>query len=251
MKVNKKLIIIAVIILLPLAIWGWNPLAPYRNTAHVLAEIDTYSALESGVQRQSNGVYIVKALTRMPEVKAEMVEWWFSDYMQTTEHYKRWHPTAHVWMDWENKVPGEVIGASHLVHEYIGPQLHKARIQFIDPSEFFEDFELRDDRFVICARAGGLEQPLYLISMCHIVRDTNWGAEMRSIFWLGHVAKREGNDQVFSIGGLIGNTALARFLMISTQDATNLMTHCIQEMGYLSDFLPRLFYDQTDSASEF
>ena len=40
-------------------------------------------------------------------------------------------------MDWENKEPGEIIGASHLVHEYIGGDLSKLRIQFVNPFEFF------------------------------------------------------------------------------------------------------------------
>jgi DAPG hydrolase PhiG domain len=234
--------------LLALAIFGCNPFAPHRDTSGVLAE--GYTSLESGIHRQGNGVYVVKALTRMPEVKAEMVRWWFADYMQTTGHYKRWHPTAHIWMDWENKVPGEVIGASHLVHEYIGEELSKFRIQFVEPGEFLEDYQPIDGRFIICARAGMLEEPLNVTSMCHVVRNTEWGAEMRSIFWLGHVSKREGNKEVFSIEGVIGNTALARFLLVNEQLARDLMIHAIQEMGYLSDFLPTLYTDSTKTAGE-
>ena len=89
------------IVLIIVAIFGWNPLAPYRDTSGVLS--NDYTALETGIHRQGNGVYVVKALTRMPYVKAYMVRWWFAEYMQTTEHYQRWHPTAHLWMDWEKK----------------------------------------------------------------------------------------------------------------------------------------------------
>ncbi len=42
----------------------------------------------------------------MPGVSPRMIEWWFGDYMQTTDHYKRWHPRDHVWMSWEDKRPG-------------------------------------------------------------------------------------------------------------------------------------------------
>ena len=181
----------------------------------------------------------------MPNVKAKMVKWWFADYMQTTEHYKRWHPTAHLWMDWENKTPGAVIGASHLVHEYIGGELLKLRIQFVDPSLFLDSLEDREDRFVICAKAGDLETPLHLSTMCHIVRDTAWGAEMRSVFWMGHISKRDGNDTVPSIEGVLGNTWLARQILISEKTAVDLMTHAIEEMGYLADFLPELYDAET------
>lgn len=130
----KRVILIAALLAVTFAIFGWNPFSAHRDTSEILAE--GYSDFETGVHRQSNGVYRVRALTRMPDVKAKMVRWWFADYMQTTEHYKRWHPTAHVWMDWENKKPGEIIGASHLVHEYIGEDMSKLRIQFIEPRNF-------------------------------------------------------------------------------------------------------------------
>lgn len=80
--------------------------------------------------------------------------------------------------------------------------------------------------------------------MCHIVRNTEWGAELRSVFWMGDVAKRDGNETIFSIEGLLGNTALARRVAISETDAVDLMTHAIQEMGYLSDFLPALYAER-------
>ena len=240
----RRTIITIAVISVFLAVFGWQPFTSFPDAEAVVAP--GYSELETGVDRQGNGVYLVRALTRMPGVKAEMVRWWFADYMQTTEHYKRWHPAAHRWMDWENKVPGEVIGASHLVHEYLGndPELHKLRIQFVAPEEFLGNIESRAGRFIICARAGALDIPLNLSSMCHLVRDTEWGAEMRSIFWVGHVSKREGNNIVPSIEALVGNTALARMILIDEQFAVNLMTHAIEEMGYLSDFLPQLYREQ-------
>ncbi len=246
---NKNKIILACTVLLALAIWGINPFSPYRDVTDVLAEADSYTPMETGVYRQGNGIYVVKALTRMPNVKAEMVRWWFADYLKTTEHYKMWHPTAHIWMDWENKVPGEVIGASHLVDEYIGPDMSKLRIQFIDPAEFLGDYKEQAGRFVICARVGLREEPINMTSMCHVVRDTPFGAEMRSHFWLGHVAKRDGNDEVFSIEGIVGNTALVRFLAIDKKLAVDLMIHAIQEMGNLADFLPELYKQENTNFS--
>jgi hypothetical protein len=153
-------------------------------------------------------------------------------------------------MDWENKVPGEIVGASHLVHEYIGEDLQKLRIQFVEPTELLPDYAARPGLFVICARVGELEQPLNVASMCHVVRDTEWGAEMRSAFWLGRVARRDGNDQVFSIEGLLGNTALVRWLLLDERVATDLMIHAIEEMGYLSEFLPQLYEENTSTTTE-
>jgi hypothetical protein len=57
---------IAAVVLLAFGIWGWNPFAPYRDTSGVLD--DGYSGFETGAERQANGVYKVRALTRMPDV---------------------------------------------------------------------------------------------------------------------------------------------------------------------------------------
>eukprot|EP00439_Symbiodinium_sp_Y106_P089102 s1_g1638.t1 len=234
---------------LAVAIWGFVPFAETIDPDDALAP--GYDALETGVKRLSDGTYQVSALTRMPGVKAEMVKWWFTDFLQTSEHYTWWHPTAHVWMDWENKVPGKIVGASHLVHEYIGGEMQKLRIQFVPPEEVLGPMpELDESTFVLCARAGLLEEPLYLAKMCHVVRDTPWGAEMRSNFWMGHVARREGNNPVTSIEGIVGNTALMRFFLLDEWQATALMTHAIEEMGYLSDLLPTLYEQETGRSLE-
>jgi len=193
------------------------------------------------IRRHPNGIYEVSALTPMPGVTPQMIQWWFADYMQTTEHYKRWHPAAHIRMDWENKVPGEYVGASHLVHEYIGKDLAKLRIQFVPPEAILGEVQFKDDDIAVCALPGLLEKPLYGGKMCHIIRSTDGGSEMLSRFWLGMVAKREGNETVRSVEGILGNTYLVRKIGVRKSDALDLMNHATQEMGYLAEFLPELY----------
>ncbi|WOF73506.1 hypothetical protein QMT40_001138 [Parvibaculaceae bacterium PLY_AMNH_Bact1] len=246
MKALFALLSVGVLIV---AIWGWAPLSNAINPDDALAP--GYDGLETGVERLADGTYHVSALTRMPGVNAKMVKWWFTDFLQTSEHYSWWHPTAHVWMDWENKVPGKIVGASHLVHEYIGGEMQKLRIQFVPPEQVLGPLpELEEGTFVLCAWAGLLEEPLYVAKMCHVVRDTAWGAEMRSNFWMGHVARREGNEAVTSIEGIVGNTALARYILLDEAAAIALMTHAIEEMGYLSDLLPALYARETSARAE-
>ncbi len=54
-----------------------------------------------------------------------------------------------------------------------------------------------------------------------------------------------GNQTVASIEGFLGNSWLARQLLVDETLATNLMTHAIQEMGYLSEFLSELYVRET------
>ena len=99
------------IILISVAIFGLQPFKTSIDAEVTLVkETETY---DTEVRRLPDASYLVAVRTPMPGVKADMVRWWFSDFLNTTEHYSWWHPEDHVWMDWENKKPGEVIGSSH------------------------------------------------------------------------------------------------------------------------------------------
>ena len=148
----------------------------------------------SGVERLADGILHVAVLTRMPKVSPPMIDWWFGEYMQTTEQYKRWHPRDHVWMAWENKRPGTHVGAKHLVHEYIGGQLTKLCITFVPPNQLFGNaLEAVPEARAVCGRAGLIEHPIDLGHMVHLALSAPWGCELHSRFWLGHVAPRDGS----------------------------------------------------------
>ena len=244
----KYYVNVFLVLLIIISIFG---LQPFRQT------IDAEKTLVEGtgvyvteVRRLPDATYLVAVRTPMPEVKADMVRWWFSDFLQTTEHYNWWHPKDHVWMDWENKKPGENTGSSHLVHEYIGGELSKLRIQFVNSAEFFGHEVNDENTFVICAKVGLLEEDINVAKMCHVVRNTLNSAEMRTRFWLGHVAKREGNKTISSIQGFIGNTALARLLVVEKQSAEDLKRHAKEEMKYLADLLPQLYESEKEVRSQ-
>ena len=240
MKFSRLSISLFLIILISVAIFGLQPFKTSIDAeATLVKETETY---ETQVRRLPDASYLVAVRTPMPGVKADTVRWWFADFLNTTEHYSWWHPEDHVWMDWENKKPGEVIGSSHLVHEYIGSELSKLRIQFIDSSEFFGFNPNDEDTFVICARVGLLEEEINTAKMCHVVRNTQTGAEMRSRFWLGHVARRDGNKSIRSFEGFAGNMALVRLFLIEQQvNPEDLKRHAIEEMTYLAELLPSLY----------
>ena len=129
---SLRIKILIFIIFLILLIFGFQPFKDSVDAEITL--IEERDSYQSETSRLLDGSYLVAVRTPMPSVKAEMVRWWFADFLNSTEHYKWWHPDDHVWMDLENKAPGEIIGASHLVHEYIGGELSRLRIQFVDPS---------------------------------------------------------------------------------------------------------------------
>lgn len=209
----------------------------------------------SGIERLSNGVLHVAALTRMPNVSPQMIHWWFSEYMQTTEDYKRWHPRDHVWMQWQNKSPGTVIGAQHCVHEYIGGHLNKIQVSFVPDTDFFgnalssqkensitnssekNSSETVDTHtLALCAYSGLLNTPLDMVRMVHFAVAKPWGCELHSRFWVGYFSSRSDSTWLAKLC----NRVLFRKLLIKDNFGRALLTHCHEEMTTLAGFLPEL-----------
>lgn len=192
----------------------------------------------SGVERLPDGVLHVAVRTRMPRVSPEMVGWWFGEYMQTTEHYKRWHPRDHVWMKWEDKKPGTHVGAKHMVHEYIGGRLRKLRITFVSPEDFFEN-ALADAPFAVavCGYAGFLDRPVDVGRLVHVALPQRWGCELHSRFWLGHVESRNR----FRTLEAVANIPWIRRQLTPSSFGHALAVHCHEEMSTLAGFLPDLY----------
>lgn len=206
-----------------------------------------YLPLESGVAAYDDGFRTVCALTRMPGSRAKMVDWWFG-WLGGTEQYKLWHPDDHLFSDWEERQAGTYIGSSHLVHEYLGGAdgpVYRLRINFRDPTEFFDAARYRGFGGVaVCAKIGSLDAPINLGRMTHFVRDTDYGCEMRSRFFLGHVESRDPAKPFTQ-----EETDTIRRTAVTEELARRLHRHATEEMGYLAEFLPILYRQYSGDTS--
>lgn len=179
-----------------------------------------YQSTETGYFRLPNGQMYVTVLTRMPRCKGKMVDWWFG-YLDGTEKYKMWDPKSHLFLEWdEHWRPGHYIGASHTIEEMMGERVFKAKVHFCEPSDFFDTsrFEEANVGAAICADGYDRKKDCLDAHLIHFVRDTDFGCEMRSRFWLYEAPDKAGAE---------------------------LMQHCIEEMGTLADFLPDLYAKET------
>ena len=214
---------------------------PSRDSTNQVFNDSSHVEFESGVRRLRDGTVEVASLVSMPGVTSDMFRWWFSDYLQTTEHYRMWHPEDHVWMGWEHKTLGEITGSHHLVHEYIGGELMKLRIQFAWPQEILGYDPTDENTVAICARVGELESSLNIAEMCHVARNTPSGAELRSRFWLGVISDREAVGWQNLLLSLLANNPISRQFAVSEAEGIDLHKHCMEEMSYLADLLPVIY----------
>lgn len=206
-----------------------------------------YLAMESGVESFDDGFRTVSALTRMPGCKAKMVHWWFG-WLGGTDQYKLWHPADHLFSDWEGRENGNYIGASHLVHEYLagsdGP-VFKLKIQFQEPAAFLGNAGFGQfDGVAVSAKIGALEQPMNLGRMVHFVRNTPFGCEMRTRFFLGFVETRDGAPPLSD-----AEAGALRQELVTEDLARRLHQHATEEMGYLAELLPVLYRQVTGDAT--
>lgn len=213
----------------------------FENVSDLL--LPGYLPLESGVATYPDGFRTVAALTRMPNCRAKMMHWWVG-WLGGTEQYKLWHPTDHLFSDWEGRENGVYVGGSHLVHEYLGgPEggVFKLKIQFQPPGEFLGNPEFDQfDGVAVASRIGLLDAPLNMGRMVHFVRNTPWGCEMRSRFFLGFVEAREGAPEIGA-----EESIKLRHEMVTEDLARRLHQHATEEMGFLSDILPVLYRQVT------
>jgi hypothetical protein len=190
-----------------------------------------YLQLESGYERLSDGQLHVASWTTMPGCEGRMVEWWFG-YLETTEQYKWWHPRDHVWCEWVGeRGTGRFIGGTHRVHEYIGGELQKLKIHFRDPADYLDESRFREAGVTAaaCARVGPLDGPVWAGHVIHLCRDTDYGCEIRSHFWLGDFEP-----------SAIALDREQRILLFPDRVGEALLRHCHEEMTYLAGFLPGL-----------
>eukprot|EP01132_Coremiostelium_polycephalum_P001155 gene1155-1465_t len=193
--------------------------------------------LETGISRLENGTLVVSVRTDLHGCKGKMLDWWFK-FFETTQHINWWHPLDHVSHDGWDKywIKGKnYIGATIHAQEKLGdiPSV-PATLKFHDPHEIFTP-----NTYDKAIENGYCSASIYAnISfglnpkidengdpksgkMFHVVRDTSYGAVLRSRFFLG----------------LDGE-------YIKDEIGLGLLEHCYSEFSYLSKFLPSLYYGE-------
>lgn len=191
-------------------------------------------------------------LTRMPGIAGEMIDWWFSWHALESLRYKIWYPGSHAGISvrdsyrltdtsipeserfWNNpQYPVEDIG--------IGPDI--LSITFTSPREFGFDvsrFKAACVATVICAHVGSVTKKVEHTRMCHFVRETGEGVEMRSRFWIGGAITLNMLSKN-SVMNRIINTRYVRKMLIPKDTPRQMVLHYAQEYNNLARILPDLF----------
>ena len=189
---------------------------------------------------------MVAAREPMPGVTPAMIDWWFGWHSDSPERYKLWHPQAHVHAAWLSPPPAgtrgraRYVGHTSIVDEYIGSNLIRAAIRFVDPASLgFADPSLDDpaNATIVCARTG-LGDSADRCRLSRASRAPDSGGQRDALAVLARRplcgrSRQSGRDRCMA--------RAARLLMRPSEaDARALLVHCAEEMQHLASFLPAL-----------
>ena len=208
-----------------------------------------YLSLENGYARLPNGQRYVAVRTEFPNSTGAMFEWWMGWHYMEDQRYKLWHPRAHI-ANGTLEMRGDDAQASnrekymttHYVTEYIGARRGDICISFCDPRVLFganADLCRGGTSAVVCGRVARQKVPISFGWLVHQLRETSYGCEMRSRFWLGR-AMVTGSREQDPRNWLLRTRLFERLTMPATL-GRDMLTHCAMEMNHLASFLPELY----------
>jgi hypothetical protein len=228
-----------------------GPVAPGLIPARrgLAADINTagYSTVETGYGRLPTGEIWVSCLTAMPRVTPEMWDWWFGWHSKESARYKLWHPDAHAYAALRQDRTGrddltdlqKYRNNISYVDEAIGGHMDQLAISFTNPGRFGVDTTTFDGT-AICGYVGTALVPVNIGLLCHQVRRTAGGSEMRSRFYLNVPGVRALDASSIACAVKRG-VAPPKNLIFDLPFGAALLKHCGEEMNHLSQFLPELY----------
>lgn len=197
-----------------------------------------YLKLENGYTRFEDGTGYVAVNTKFPGASGRMLDWWFDWVGYEPLRYKIWYPGLHaqalyvedkvtkktsysIAMAVKHKPEGKTKHTVEAIGENTG--LKNLYITFVAPRQFgLDESKLGKEQWAFCAivKSGHFE----VARMVHFFRKTEYGAEMRSRFWLGK-----------NLPWVI------RRFAVTDKQLCEMAYHCAAEYTQLASFLPEVY----------
>ncbi len=197
---------------------------------------DGYLPVEEGCCRFPNGTVMLAALTKMPDVSPEMLDWWYAWHGLDPMRFKIWNHHEHYYCKTRN--PEVALNASlsmkerywntiHDVEENTGFGIENSRVHYRNPLDVgFDSEKLKCfNGTIVCA--GDERSPMFI---CHFLRLTEEGWELRSRIWLGYGIVNGRPKKLLPDGAFI-----------PLEPARALLEHILRDMSHLAAVLPELY----------
>jgi hypothetical protein len=211
-----------------------------------------YHRVENGFCELPDGAGYVASRVPFPRATGEMYAWWFWWHSVESARYTLWYPYNHIAARPVNRdvltKPGltheqRYVGSTHHVEEYIGAELVRIAIRFLDPAELGFDTTRFGESGIVghaCARVSLRDLPLEVVTMVHLARATPDGIEQRSRYWIGHDARLRLFGTTLAVDRIGAALGIKR-RMAGERIAYEQLLHDQIEFTQLATFLPELW----------
>jgi len=222
-----------------------NPLTP--KTALKIQNMNDlfeegYLQGEFGWTRMEDGTLTMANITDMPGITVEMFDWWIVWHGLEPMRYKIWDTEDHYYCLTQHPEKAKDIKLPMKerywdtiddVIEDIGSGKEKIEINFRNPKDIgFDEMKLKNFKgTIVCS--GNAQSP---IIMCHFLRPTANGSELRTRFWVGYCVQ-DGKPKK----KLVAPTGLMPESIVS-----KLLEHNIKEFTNLKAILPEVYQEFKD-----
>ena len=189
---------------------------------------------EIGFVKLKNGDYLVAMETGMPDVKTEMVRWWFWWHVQEKERYQIWYPGEHLSTSYSSRNKryftepyGDFEENTVYPVERVGKKLITLSIQFVHPRAFGiseSNIKRTENGFLLCGFVGVMKGMIKHTKMLHYFQSSGNGIRLISRFWLGN-----------------GLPRVLKSIAANRQQAYAMAKHCSIEYNRLGFILPELY----------
>ena len=208
-----------------------------------------YLDAELGYCVMEDGSGYIANLTPMPGVTVEMFDWWFAWHGLGELRYTIWDPEDHYNAISCSLAQGRAAnltlkekywGTTHLIREDIGFGPDDLYANFTRPAFMgFDESKIGTKACgtIVTSNSGMRLDPMASAEcMCHFVRETEDGIELRSRFWLGwHI-----------IGGE-PKKILPDGEITPLEKPRALLAHNMKEFQNLAKLLPEIYPEQKDN----
>lgn len=210
-----------------------------------------YLECETGYAIMPDGTGFVANLTPMPGVTAAMFDWWFAWHALDNLRYTIWDNEDHYVAESMQKMRTQSSALSHrekywdtthYVLEDLGFGPEPLYINFKHPRDLgfaAEKIGTPACATIVCAKGFGKGQPPFASPpaiMCHFMRETEDGVELRSRFWMGWTINNGRPVKELPDG--------MRFPLLPIM---SLCLHNIKEYTNLATLLPKIYAEQKDN----
>ncbi|MCD8007757.1 MAG: hypothetical protein LUF68_02270 [Clostridiales bacterium] len=221
-----------------------------------IVQTDAYEPVPEGIYIMNDGTIFLSAITPVPDITGEMLEWWMIWHQLDPLRYALWNPEDHFdvkisdedrarFLDERLPIRERIWGTTSTVTEsWNGDKPTVGELHFISPDSAGLKNELvgtpKCQAIVVANNSSKIGPINYPVMMCEFVRENSAGEnEWIVTAWMGHGVK-DGKD----VRVKLPKSLLKR---LASEMPAMFIVHNHKEVSHLNRVLPGLYAEQKDN----